>query len=402
MENSHIHLGRQPILDRHGELVAYELLFRNSLQNQALVIDDLQATASVIQAAFTQFGLEAVLGDRLGFINISAEMLLSDMVELLPHHNIVLEILETVEITPQVIARCKQLQAMGFKLALDDIISVDQPQLALLPYASFIKIDLLGTPPEKLGEISRHFLRHRIKLLAEKVDSREQHDQCLRMGFDLFQGYYFAKPTILTGQRPSASEMTLLKLLGLVHQDVETTELETTFKHAPELTVSLLKLVNSVAFGAQSKVSTVGRALTVLGRRQLARWIQLLVFTHKTSASGAMDPLAQMAATRGKFMELLATERYPGQIELQDKAFMVGMLSLLDALFNQPLKELVESINLADDLRLALLEGQGPLGQLLAIARTFEADVVPIDIPEDSIRLQLNAMAWVSSLDATE
>lgn len=399
MENN-FHLGRQPILNRKGELVAYELLFRSSTHNAARVDDDFHASAHVIQTAFSQFGLEQVLGTRLGFINVSADLLMSDVLELLPCQQIVLEILETVTITPEIVSRCKELAAKGFKLAVDDIVSPDQEQLALLPYVQYVKIDVLAVSETQLAELARSFIRHPVKLLAEKVDSQAQRDYCLKLGFDLFQGYYFAKPTILSGQKPKPSQMALLKLLGLVNQDAETTELETAFKQSPDLTVNLLKLVNSVAFGATSKVGSVGRALALLGRQQLKRWIHLLAFTHNSNSLSGMDPLAQMAAVRGKLMELSAQAHYPTDRDLPEKAFMVGMLSLLDALFHQPLPELIESLNLTDDVRAALLEGSGTLGRLLAMAQALEFNRAPDEAEyADTNQLLLAAMHWANELE---
>lgn len=394
------HLGRQPILDRKGDLIAYELLFRNSGQtNSAQVTDDFLATAHVIQNTFTQFGLDQVLGDRLGFINLNADLLLSDILELLPHRQMVLEILETVEITPQIIERCIELRKKGFQLALDDVIEITPQYKALLPHIQFVKLDLLAASPEQINVAVHELKRHPVKLLAEKIDSQEQHEHCIKLGFDLFQGYFFAKPTIMSGQKPSPSQAALLRLLGLVHSDADTDEIETAFKLAPELTVNLLKLVNSVAGGMSCKIDSVARAVTVLGRRQLARWVQLLVYTQQSGHRGAADPLAQTAAIRGKMMELVAHHHYPQDRNLPDKAFMVGMFSLLDALFNQPLGELIGPLNLSDDVRDALLERKGLLGQMLIHAEAVEHECPNRQevYPECDL-LMLEAMAWANSL----
>lgn len=400
---ANFHLGRQPIVDRNGDLVAYELLFRSgSKTNSAQVTDDFLATVDVIQNAFTQFGLEKVLGDRLGFINLSADLLLSDVLELLPQHQMVLEILETVEITPQIIERCIELRKKGFQLALDDVVEITPEYKALMPHIQYVKLDLLAATSEQIIKAVHELKQYPVKLLAEKVDSPEQRDHCKKLGFDLFQGYFFAKPTILSGQKPNPSQTALLRLLGLVHSDAETGEIETAFKLAPELTVNLLKIVNSVACGVPSKIDSVSRAITVLGRRQLGRWVQLLAFAQQGAGRGAADPLAQTAAIRGKLMELVAHHRYPLDRNLPDKAFMVGMFSLLDALFQQPLPDLIGQLNLSDDVRDALLERKGLLGQMLGHAEAVECEC-PKDIeayPECAI-LMLEAMAWANSLQVS-
>lgn len=400
MEASY-HLGRQPIVNRKGELVAYELLFRSSMQNSAQVTDDFLATAHVIQNAFTQIGLNQVLGHRLGFINVNADLLMSDVLELLPKQQIVLEILETVKITPQIIKRCIELHQQGFLIALDDVIEITPEYKLLLPHIQFIKLDLLAATPAQIDKAVIELERFNIKLLAEKIDSPEQRDYCMKLGFDLFQGYFFAKPVIITGQKPSSSQASLLKLLNLVHSDAETNDIETAFKLAPELTVNLLKLVNSVACGLNCKIDSVARAITVLGRKQLERWVQLLMFTQQAGERGAADPLAQTAAIRGKLMELIVRQDYPHDRALQDKAFMVGMFSLLEALFHMPLRDLITPLNLSDEVRDALLEHEGLLGKILTYVADVEGACPAIQSDfAGCTPLLLEAMAWVNNLES--
>lgn len=395
------HLGRQPILDRQGNLVAYELLFRSNQQsNHAQVTDDFLATAHVIQNAFTQFGLDKVLGNKLGFINVNADLLLSDVIELLPARQIVLELLETVEITPQVIARCIELRGKGFQIALDDVIEITPQYQAILPHVQYVKLDLMLAGPEQIVRAVHALHAYSVQMLAEKIDSVEQRDHCMQLGFDLFQGYFFARPCIMSGKKPTPSQSALLRLLSLVHGDADTGEIETAFKLAPDLAMNLLKLVNSVAGGARTKIDSVSRAITLLGRRQLERWVQLLVFTQQGGAASAVSPLTQTAAIRGKLMELVACKRYPQERKLHDQAFMVGMFSLLDALFNQPLEELITPLNLSDEVRDALLNHEGVLGQLLAHAEAVESECPGNDQahPECAL-LVLDAMAWANGLE---
>lgn len=395
------HLGRQPIVDRKGELIAYELLFRHSHKvNSAEVSDDFLATAHVIQNTFSQFGLEQVLGKQLGFINVSADLLLSDVLELLPHQQMVLEILETVEITTEIIDRCIALREIGFQLALDDITELTPAHLALLPHIQFVKLDLLAATRDEITQAVKILKHYPVKLLAEKIDTHEQHEHCQKLGFDLFQGYFFAKPTILSGKKPNASQAALIRLLGLVHGDDDNSEIESAFKQSPELTVNLLKIVNSVGAGTHQKIDSVARALVVLGRRQLCRWVQLLAFTQHGSKQAGSDPLAQTAAIRGKLMELIARHRYPKDKALPDKAFMTGMLSLLEPLFQQAMADIVVQLNLSDEVSTALLHHNGILGEMLKHVEDAEREC-----PESSEQypecapLMLEAMAWSNSLE---
>ena len=390
------HLGRQPIVDRNGALVAYELLFRHSNHsNQAHVTDDFLATAQVIQNAFSQFGLDQVLGRSLGFINVSADLLLSDVLELLPHEQMVLEILETVEITPEIVERCIALRNKAFQFALDDITTLSAAHLSILPYIQFVKLDLLAAPREEIEQSVRQLKQYPVQLLAEKIDTIEQHDYCKRLGFDLFQGYFFAKPTILSGKKHNTSQTALIKLMGLVHAETENAVIEQAFKQSPELTINLLKIVNSVSMGATRKIDSVSLALIVLGRRQLARWVQLLAFTQHGGKHSGMDPLAQTAAIRGKLMELIATHRFPTDRTLADKAFMVGMLSLIEPLFQQPIAQLIPQLNLSDDVCDALLGKPNLLNEMLRHVEDAEREC-----PQESTQypecaqLMLQAMTW--------
>jgi c-di-GMP-related signal transduction protein len=399
MQNSY-HLGRQPILNRQQELVAYELLFRNSSQrNEAIVPDDFLATLDVIQHAFSTLGASSVLGDKLGFINVSADLLMSDVLELLPPQQVVLEVLETVEITPAIIERCLALKKKGFKLALDDIIHLDDTQRALLPHLSFAKLEVMGMESAQMSTLIKELRPYPLQILAEKVDNPDQHQLCMKLGFDLFQGYYFAKPTILSGSKPQPSQMALLRLLGLINSNADNHDIELSFKHSPDLTINLLKLVNSVGSGTPKKIDSLAAAITVLGRRQLGRWIHLLAYVQQSGKNIGNNPLVQTAAIRGKFMELLALKKKPRDQSFADQAFMVGMFSLIDVLFNAPLQELIEPLNLNDDVRDALTGHNNSLGELLNQALQAEDNNPQINnSPPCDFDSLLSAMSWANEL----
>jgi EAL and modified HD-GYP domain-containing signal transduction protein len=293
-QESQIFLGRQPILNRNQDLVAYELLFRSGQQNFASFTDGVQATATVIVNAFTEMSLGEVLGHCRGFINVDENFLLSDVLELLPPQSVVLEILETVVPTPEVVARCRELKALGFTLALDDVIQLGPEYDELLELVSIIKVDLQPLSVPALEALVRQAKPLKKFLLAEKVDSQEQMQHCLDLGFDLFQGYYFAKPTVMTGKRLSPSHLSLMKLLGLVLADAEIHRLESAFKPEPGLTMNMLRLANSVGMGLTSRITSLKHALIVMGQRQLQRWLQLLLFAAGKTETGR-NPLLQLA-----------------------------------------------------------------------------------------------------------
>jgi EAL and modified HD-GYP domain-containing signal transduction protein len=374
MDTEEIFIGRQPILDRKQQLFAYELLFRSGSQkNEANVVDNLGATANVINHAFADLGIEQALGPYKGFINCDESLLLSDMLEILPTDKIVLEVLETVEVTPQIVERCTELKARGFTLALDDFVNYEEKWKPLLDLIEIVKVDLPPLSQEELAKVTSQLKRWPLTLLAEKVDSREQAEYCLRLGYHLFQGYYFAKPAIIAGKKLGHSQLAMIRLLGLVMDDAETNLLEGVFKHEPGLAVNLLRLTNSVATGVRTRVTSLRHAITVLGRRQLQRWLQLLLYTNPAGGDNVANPLLQLAATRGRFLETLANKLKPGNREFEDHAFLTGIMSLMPTLLGVPFEEILKGIQLASSVHEALEQRSGLLGTMLQLAEALEA-----------------------------
>ena len=400
-------LGRQPILDREQRLHAYELLFRSGSRNFAEVTDGVQATATVIANAFSELGIEAALGSHRGFINVDEAFLFSDMLELLPRHAVVLEILETVPPTPAVVERCAALKAAGFTLALDDVIQLEPEFADLLALVEIVKVDIQPLSRVQLMQLVMKLKPLGKQLLAEKVDSREQMEQCQKLGFSLFQGYYFAKPTIIAGKKLDHSQLSLMKLMGLLLSDADTAELEAALKPEPGLSINLLRMTNSVGAGCTEKITSLGHAITLLGRRQLQRWLQLLVFA-SGSQGNTDNPLLMMAATRGRLMELLAGEVRPGDSILSDQAFMAGIMSLMPALVGLPIAEVIAPLSLTANVRDALCDGGGLLGALLHIAECSEnGDIaalskalaeLPALSPKAINRAQTQALQWANDI----
>lgn len=405
MATQDIFLGRQPILDRDQRIVAYELLFRTANTASVTVADDMQATASVILHAFSEMGVQTVLGTQLGFINVSAEMLLSDLVELLPREQVVLELLETIIVTDAVVERCRALKQQGFTLALDDFVFADshRPLLALV---DIVKVDLLQHDRSELQVAVNQLKPWPVKLLAEKVDSAEQAAYCHSLGFDLFQGYYFARPSVLTSKRADPSQLALIRLLGLVLSDADTQQVEQVLKQHPSLTYNLMRLVNSVASGARRNITSVSQAIMVLGRKQLQRWLQLLLFTLQAGAPYP-SPLLLLAATRGKMMELLA-EKQQRNADYRDEAFMAGILSLIETLLAKPLADIVDELNLGERLAAALLRREGEMGRLLQLVESVEQPELNHTLAllaqcdalslSDLTAAEIDAMSWANQV----
>lgn len=368
-----IFIGRQPILGRNHELVAYELLFRSGRQkNAAEIPDDLLASAAVISHAFADLGVEQALGPYKGFINCDASLLLSDLLEALPSDKIVLEVLETVDPTPEIVERCRMLKELGYTLALDDFVNFEEKFRPLLDLVEIVKVDLMPLDAANLVSTTQALKKFPLQLLAEKVDSSELAEKCHALGYSYFQGYFFAKPTIIAGKKLGHSQLSLMRLLGLVLEDAETTKLETVLKPEPGLTLNLLRLTNSAATGLRTKITSIRHAITVLGRRQLQRWLQLLLYTDP-SGSHAVSPLLQLAASRGRLMELLGGKLHPGRGDFEDLAFMTGIMSLMPTLMSVCLADILRGIELPSSVRKALDSQEGELGTLLKLTEALEA-----------------------------
>lgn len=407
MPDSELFLGRQPIVDRHQRLVAYELLFRTGTINSANVTDGVRATATVIVNAFSELSVGDALGEYRGFINVDENFLFSDLLELLPRESVTLEILETVPPTEAVMQRCRELKAKGFTLALDDVTQLTPEFKPLVALADIIKVDLPPLPKSELAQLVDRLKPLGKQLLAEKVDSREQMELCLELGFSLFQGYYFAKPTILAGKKLAHSQVALLKLIALTLGDADTGELEAVFKTEPGLIMNLLRLTNSVGAGMLVRISSLRHAITILGRRQLQRWLQLLLYASE-GPLGVANPLLQLAATRGRTMELLAGHVQRRNTHFADQAFMTGIMSLMPALIGLPIPEIIAPLGIATEVHSALCQGSGSLGRLLRLVELSEqgdpADIaghlisLPEINPESLNRCVTQALAWAGDI----
>ena len=373
LDSPQIFFGRQPILDCRQQLFAYKLFFRDGLTatgNRADITDPTQATATVIANAFTELASNNALGPYRCFISIDRELLFSDLIEALPAQLVALELLETIAPTADVVARCQQLHEHGLTLVINGATGLDEAYRPLLALADIIKVDIMAIDDERLALRVPELKALGQKLLAEKVESAAQFASCQSLGFDLFQGYYFARPTIIVGNKLNPSQVALVRLLSLVLEDAETSAIENAFKLEPGLTVNMLRLTNSVSCGLATKITSLRHAITILGRRQLQRWLQLLIYSG--SAKRGIDPLLQLAATRGRLMELLADRTHARNREFSDQAFMVGIVSLMPALLGTDMSELLEQLPVAQRVKQALTGYGGAHGALLQLVEATE------------------------------
>jgi c-di-GMP phosphodiesterase len=397
-------LARQPILNRDQQLYAYELLFRSAAAGPASVTDDLSATAAVIAHA-AELGIENVIGASPAFINVNAAVLFSDFVHFLPRHTVVLEILETVEADDALVARIEQLALGGYRFALDDVVNASDRVMRLLPLVDIVKIDVTQLDASSLAALSATVRLAGKKLLAEKVETLQEFDACMELGFDYFQGYYFAKPLVFSGMKLPPERIDLVRLMAQLSSDADVDELERSIKHDAALGLTLLRMVNAPVAGVHQRIDSVGQALQVLGRRRLQRWLQILIYAEPGKGGAPSSPLLAMATTRGRLLELISEKIRPGDRAVADVAFTVGVMSLTDALFGAPMEKILEGLAVADEIRRALLEREGFYGDMLRLAESVETidDAAPLVAEllqklglslEDFNALQLEAFEW--------
>jgi EAL and modified HD-GYP domain-containing signal transduction protein len=410
MPSDEFFLARQPILGRDQKLVAFELLFRAAPEHEdAQLTDYAAATATVISHA-SQLGMEKVVGERLAFVNVDEVVLMSDFVRFLPPDRVILEILETVQPTEEVLARVLELKELGFKFALDDVIGHSEQVSKLLHLVDVIKVDLQGVSRDELIQLATSLRDAPQKLLAEKVETVEEFELCMELGFEYFQGYYFARPAILSGKKFSPSEMVVLRLLELMGSNADNAVIEAAVKRDALLSLNLLRLVNSRAAGPDRHIESVSQALVQLGRSQLQRWLQILLYSTPDGRVELNSPLLQMATTRGRLLELMSLALRPHDAAGAGTAFTVGIMSLMDALATIPMAAILDRIDVSQDVKAALLDRAGDLGAMLTVAEELEGNecgrklgraLDRLGLSVKQIReIELAAFDWVRELGA--
>jgi c-di-GMP-related signal transduction protein len=387
-----VFVARQPIFDRRGEVVAYELLYRSGLRNALPEGMDLDlASAKVICDALSVFGYDVLLDKRPGYVNASEKVLLEGWYRVLPPGNTVVEVLETVRPTQEIVASCHAAKMAGYRLALDDF--EYRPELRpLLDLADIVKVDFLLTVGEP-REVARSLIGHQRLALAEKVETVDEYRCALDLGYDLFQGYFFCRPEIVQRKDISPGKLAYVHLLReLNKEDLDFPAVETVIKRDPALALKLLRFLNSAAFGWRSRVESLKQALIFLGERPFRRWAALIAMA--VLAADKPMPLLMSCMVRARFAESLVT--CCGHKERALDAFFAGMVSSLDALIGRPMDELLEDLRVAPDLRAALLgTGTGPLSDAMGIVMAYEVG------NWDSVAVRAHALGIQESVLAT-
>ncbi len=348
VEKSSPCIARQPILTADEKVVGYELFFREGHNERRLASDSENATSATIDT-LNLVGLEIVCDGRMAFINCTHHGLLADSFALLPPGDVVIEIQETVPADEEVVKACQQLKQRGFSIALDNFVSRDSRE-ALVPYADYIKIDITRVPPMQCASLVAEYATDTRLMLAHKVETRQHFVTAGKNGFTRFQGYFFRHPENLQVRQIPANQATYLRLLSAVSKsEIDLVEVEGLIKHEPALCYRLLRYLNSPLLGLSSPVLSVRNALNLLGEKEAVKWIRMA--TTVSMGQARTSDLVLSSLVRARFCELIAPRVEHGNADL----FLLGMLSLIDAILAVPMGMVVEQLCLDPVIKEQLL-----------------------------------------------
>ncbi len=365
-----IQIGRQAILDRDLKLFAYELLYRDA-SGHCNIVDGDQASSRTLLNAFIDIGLERITGPHRAFINLTRRFFVDPPA--IPFHpdQVVLEILEDVEVDEALLAGIKALSSQGFKLALDDYCF--QPELApILPLAHYIKVEINDHSLETLAERMPALRATGAKLLAEKVETPEQFERLRDMGFDYFQGYFFARPKLLQSSRVNENGAMVMQLMARLNDpEVPMDEVVRLVSRDPGLSFKVLRYINSPAIGLRTEVDSIQRAIVLMGLQRIRAWASLFAMA---GLDGHPTELLNVGLVRANLCEHLCRACSRGEA---DTAYTIGLLSILDVVMARPMDEVLKELPLPDAVKRAIAEYDGDYGGLLRTAVQLERNELP-------------------------
>ncbi|PCJ32613.1 MAG: histidine kinase [Gammaproteobacteria bacterium] len=393
-------IARQAIFDSELKVYAYELLFRG-LNPTESGVDEFNgdfATTQVINNTFMGFGIEHVLGDKLGFINLTRSFLTGKIPLPFESGQLVLEILEDIEVDEEVVEGAQRLVEQGFTIALDDFIYSEE-QKPLIKLASIIKIDILALTEEELVEHVRHLKKEKVLLLAEKVETEEQFRLCQRLGFHYYQGYFFCRPDLISGKALPENKLSALQILNsLQDPDITIADLELLVRQDVGLTFKLLRFLNSSAVGLPKKVESIHQGLVFLGLQTIKSWVTVLAFS---DIKPKVSELSTAALLRAKMCTELAE-----YLDCDSEgAFILGLFSLLDAILEKPMAEIIDTLPIENEIKEALLlQGDGPHRELLNLVIAHEQGKLhslPAKLELKTLnKAFLASTEWVNSIES--
>lgn len=402
------YVARQPILDANKQLFAYELLFRDGKINAFPDIGPDEATSKILAQNHLLLGIDELTNGKLAFINFHEDALLHHFPTSLPPDDIYIEILEDVPISGELVKACRKLKKMGYKLALDDH-DFDPKWDIFLPFVDMIKVDLLQTNILQINKYLRRLeeknCNANLKLLAEKVETAQEFEQLKQLGFDYFQGYFFARPEVLKTKNMVPNQAILMELIAeCAKVKMDTDKISQLIERDVSLSYKLLRFINSSAFARQKTIGSLKHALVYMGELELKKFISLIALAnlgiHKASE------LVNLSIIRAKFCSLLAA--YRKDVEDPPMAFLTGLFSLVDALLDLELGVAVNKLPVSPEIKSALTDGNGHLADYLKMAISYERGewmiltqmAKTLNVPLDSIGdFYHEALIWANSFD---
>ena len=396
-------MARQPIFDKKKKIYGYELLFRGGMSNFFPDIDGDTATSKLLANSFFTIGIEKIIGLKVAFINFTQDLLLKQVPLMFPREKVVVEILEDVEPEENVINVCKKIAREGYGIALDDFFY--KAKLApLIALSHIIKIDFRSTSSEEIVSYVEKLSQYNVKLLAEKVETYEEFKMALEIGFDYFQGYFFSKPEIIKGRDIPSSRMNLIEIMAEVNkEDFEFHELEKIIARDVGISYKLLRYINSVYFGRLSTISSIKQAIVLLGEKGIRRFLSLIVMAKL--ASEKPDELIRTSIIRARFCEQIG--KISGSKAGSSEFFILGLFSLIDAILDDSMENLMQKLPLSENIKEALIYKKGEMEDFLNLAIYYEMGNWEM-VSETAGKLNLNeeklppffmeALTWADSL----
>jgi len=396
-------VARQPILTKDEKVFGYELLFRDGVESYFCPADPEAASRSTLDTSMLM-GLDVLCDGRRAFINCTRDMLLKDYVTLLPSSQTVVEILESVEPDELVIAACQRLKEAGYMIALDDF-AVDDRREPLTDIADIVKVDMRATTPEQCVAMIKRYGPWRCRMLAEKVETREEFVAAQKAGFVYFQGYFFRRPETMRAHDITGNRLNYVRMLQVVSKpELDPREIENAIKGEASLCYRLLRYLNSAVFGFASEIHSVRHALSLLGEREVRRWVRLVV----TLAAGQnkSSELVLSAMVRARFCELLSPKLQHGDSDL----FLLGLLSLMDSILEVPMAEVLDSVPIDQETKSVLLGGGSRLRPLYQLMLSQESGdwqqsaklAKSLDLRESDVaEIYWQAMQWARQVSGS-
>lgn len=370
-----VFVARQPILNLNLEVVAYEILYRRNMENAFPKIDGDLATSDVINS-FIQIGFNEISEGKPCFVNFTENLLKFDIPRYFQPGKIVIEVLETVKYTDEVIELCKKLKSEGYKIALDDFVlpeNSDPQVFKMLLVADIIKVDIRETPRSARKAMIKVLKKFDVELLAEKVETKEEYEECREDGFQLFQGYFFSKPAILSTQDiPLLSQLFYNIADELSHPEPDIGKIAEMVECDLAFSYKLLKFVNTPAFDLVYEIKSIQQAIAILGLKEFRKWVYVLSIREAISdKKGIPNEIFKLCLIRAKMSEAIALKR--GVREESSSYFLTGLFSLIHILLKQPLRKVMEDLPLDMNIKYALLGFDSPYKDVLDLAVAVEA-----------------------------